>query len=586
MKSRFEKYKVNKNNEENNPEPQNKFSKYKAQNNNNREADEGVEKFLSPLMGNFPKDVPYLKPGTKENDEYMKSMINIWGGGAAALPGIGKMAAQSFPMLKAMLGGGSVAAAEHKPGEEHGFGMLPSNKLGAFVEGAALPPILGAGLKYGAKAFKLPFKAFKNLSPLEQKAAAAEQNAFQESENFNQARNLAEEETGYNRPSKMKNVAGKAEEELTQLEKPEQNNLPIEKLEDVESEISKHLNKGAAHDVRNAKIINEEIDKIKKPLNQSYEEIKEDFSNKNVVIDNSKKIQKLLDNVRELTQKGLFESKELKEVANKMSSLQKREIIPANDFLTMFRSVRDEAYSARQKAFKPLMDAQERAEWTKKFNQLDEDVEEMGKLLEDNVGKEVSEKLKTTNKAWRENVIPLYKNRNYQMIKKGRMSENMMRSLRGTEPGDIIIRNIIKNNPEALKNITGQRFAKTPHKLHEAGELEQEYLEHMPELQQMISRHKIAGNQAKSSKIEIQRLQLENKIEKFNKNIKSLEEQAKRKDISLKERDRVGRQLDEERKAKQSARTKLKYIGAIGLSATGIPLASKIFRGLTNTLGD
>jgi hypothetical protein len=96
----------------------------------------------------------------------------------------------------------------------------------------------------------------------------------------------------------------------------------------------------------------------------------------------------------------------------------------------------------------------------------------MGKTLEGSVGGEDYKRLKDLNSRWRNEVVPLQRNTIYQNLssnrtgRKGQMPSNIMNSLRGSDRGNILMRNIIHNDPELSRNVVGQRFAENPEKLH------------------------------------------------------------------------------------------------------------------------
>ena len=362
----------------------------------------------------------------------------------------------------------------------------------------------------------------------------------------------------------------------------------------AENEIGEHLNKGAAHDVRAAAAIDTAQEAIHSGISKEYKDIEKSLADKSVEITNSRHAKDIIGEIENLVKEGKAQSKEASQLVEELNNLKEKEIIPANDYLTAFRSMRDYAREARSKAYEPGMNAEERAAWKKRYDELDAKVDEMGEALESGIGKKDAARLKNANKNWREKVVPLYKNTTYQTIKKrGRMPDNIMKTLRGTDPGDVIMRNIIKNDPELLKNVLGQRFAEKPSALHTAGELEQEYIKHAPELQQKMQNHKQAvehlpkakeaAQNAKSFHEEAikheeriheyneQKIKLENKIEKLENHIAILKDRAANKKLTAREHFKAVKDLQAAKKELKDAKFGLskftKFAGKVLMKA-------------------
>ena len=219
----------------------------------------------------------------------------------------------------------------------------------------------------------------------------------------------------------------------------------------------------------------------------------------------------------------------------------------------------------------------------------------MGTILEQHIGTEDSAILKRANTGWRERVVPLYRNRIYQNIHyKQQMPANIIQSLRGNEKGNQIIKDVIQKDPELLKNVIGQRYAAKPHELHNAGELAQEYLDKMPELQDLLMNHKekltnmqpaketleaaetqharnlaqekqadkiIENQKQKTDEYNKKKTKLENEINELNRHIKNLQESASRRNISLEKKVKAEKELAIAKEKMKKARRKLLYLG-------------------------
>ena len=165
-----------------------------------------------------------------------------------------------------------------------------------------------------------------------------------------------------------------------------------------------------------------------------------------------------------------------------------------------------------------------------------------------------------------------------------------MRKLRGTDPGDVLMRNMIRGNPELLRNVIGQEFSDNPAALHNAGNLEAEYTSQMPELQQLLGQHRnhqqalehanealqqsqaehaaIVANEQKAFRLaENERLAsekaaskkeaLQDKVELLDRHIEELTKASKRKDVSLEQHMKDKQALDKAKKERINARAAL-----------------------------
>jgi len=173
------------------------------------------------------------------------------------------------------------------------------------------------------------------------------------------------------------------------------------------------------------------------------------------------------------------------------------------------------------------------------------------------------------NKGYAEQVFPLRKNPIVKAAQKGKLPKNIAESLRTNESGMPLMREIVRQDPELLRNVIGQRYKINPADVHHPDALMREYLDEMPQFKRLL--------QQKES---------------------ILKKTAARKDISLKEKVRLEKQLSEIKaakekeisqmtKAKKRAKKKITKAALIGGTtlggAIGIPYGfnkiAKLFTG-------
>lgn len=361
-------------------------------------------------------------------------------------------------------------------------------------------------------------------------------------------------------------------------------------VQNTESTIGQHLNQGMQHDVRAATQIQEAQDKIRSGIGKGYDELEQNLKGKNIQINNSDRIADLNSQVLKMLKDNRVDTKEGKQLLDELHGLEgQQESIPASDYLRAYRNARQLAREARQKAYQPGMKAEERNEWKQRYDALDDKVEEMGDVLEQGIGKEDYQKLHDLNNQWRTKVVPLYRNTTFQKIlKSNQMDDNIIKKLRGNEAGNMLMKNIIQNDPAILKNVVGQRYAVRPNEIHNPNETMREYMDKMPELKQMLNQrnqanviakradenvmnaekqHKELTEQAQQRAEQHQQInEVQEKIAKQERIIAELRKTANRKDISLAEKAKAESELAKATQAKTKAQQKLWMTGS-GLGA-------------------
>ena len=556
----------------------------------------------------------------------------------AALGPIGSKWGLLKKMLVGSAAGGAAGATQYVPGgEDRG-----SNIAMGTAAGAGIPLVLKIPGMANAIVKKFG-KAFQDMAPLEQKAAQAfaEQELAKSQEA--QAKGFAGFETGAESEEAAQKKAQQKRAELAEMQPPEENTLPIQSSREsgdnlqrsqiahenatnnvaqAEQQISQHLNKGAAHDVRVAADVDKVLTAEKKEIQDKFNAVERSLADKKVTIENPREAHEIMDELREYFKKANPE--EL--AALKGSPITELMLhkdaknISALDFMKSIRSIRGHSSDARKLAYSRGLNQADREAAMARYDYLDEVADKMSHILEKGIGKEDSALLKEASTAWRERVVPLYKNRLYQNIHYDqKMPSNIINSLRGNNKGNLIIKEAIKANPETLRNVVGQRFAHKPHELQSAGELAQEYIGQMPELQQMVEQHqgaqraversKQALGKAEKTHAEItkqevdahrqlekqhkeiiehaeKKKKLQSEINNLDKHIPLLKKAAQRKDVTLKEHVRAQKEYDEAREAKKKAVMSLwKYAGT-GAGIIAGSMGLKAIRGAGQEIGE
>lgn len=532
-----------------------------------------------------------------------------------------------------------MAASGLASGTERGLEFTPENEsrrlnmLKAGATGAVLPLVPGALKaipaigKFGINAIKdIPNifrEPFKNISPLEQKAAESGKTATSSVENYNEAKE------NYGTPASNEKEVFKTQERLKSLQdqlaekphvipvNPEESKANLLKsqmvhqeakkvAEKIDENISTHLNEGTNHEVRTADKVFDIANAERRALGNGFKELEEDFDKREIPVNNEAEIKQKTSEIHDLIKSGHSRSPEMDKVLKDLDALNSEKPKSAKEYLNILQSVRGYARDAREKAYSYGINKEERLAQEAKFNELDEKADEMSKTLESSVGEEDSARLKALNQGWRKRVIPLQRNRLYQRIRhEGRMSSDIIKSLSGSRnKGNQIIKGIIQNDPELIRNVVGQRYVGATnkinkiHKIHKADETAREYIDKIPELRTMIEQRKaaqsaipIAEEKAKEAEIihkeveaahtknfqenekrssiqnEIKDIQ-ENKLPALDRTISDLRKKKSVKNLALKEKIEHENDFKKAKEKKEKYSKRLATLG--GLATKGL----------------
>jgi len=557
--------------------------------------------------------------------QYIRKIAASWPElAAASVPFAGE--ASLLPrMLK---GAGAMGAAKGleftPPGEDTTANVIKGAALGATLP--VIPEIPGllekgigkvAGLKNAWKDLSAVEKAASEKTAQYQADLAAENQAKSQARaeglpsdvNALQAKSLENQtklqELQHNLGEKPVKIPSSIEESQANLANAEQKHKQAIMLEDQAARnISEHLNRGASHDVRVAAGIDKVVREKAGDIGKLYDQVETDLANKNITIPNTDNAKELNDQIIALIRSGEVKSPEALATLERLNKVGKDEVIPARDYLAAFRTTRDYAHEARKEAYRVGITDEARQAAFKRAEELEHEVERMKPILEEGIGKETTDILKKANARWSSEIAPIYRNKTYNRIKfEGTLPDNIMKTLRGTAIGRKELREIIKKDPELLKNVVGQQFAKSPSKLHDIGELEQEYVDQMPELKNLLEQHKQTREMVPQAKRQFEEAQkshsvvekehkamieeaekrpgklkeihdLHDKIAKIDSRIAELRKSANRKNMSLPEKMKAEKELRDAINLKKKSQKSLKGMVIAGALLTGVPYAA------------
>lgn len=297
--------------------------------------------------------------------------------------------------------------------------------------------------------------------------------------------------------------------DLLKFEKPEISEAPVKEAEaaheaakaktiEHEAAMSQHLGEGLAHRKRVAAKLNPLLEQRQSEIGKGYDTYIEGLKDKQVQLSNPRDAKVISHEIRDAITKGGYDSPEVKKLAQELESIGKANTIPADKFVSAYRTLRTMAQKVRSSAYGKMPDEFNRL--MASADSMEADVSKMEDLINKGLGKENLKELHTLNKRYATEVAPLFKNKFYQeMQAKSKAPKGMMEHLtnepyvRSTNPnkttGTKILNDIIRNDPELLKHVVGEKYAKNPKELHFPEETTQEFVQHMPELQKLRNQH-------------------------------------------------------------------------------------------------
>lgn len=488
-------------------------------------------------------------------------------------------------------------------------------------------PFTPTALKHKAQEY------FGNMPELKAELARTENEARLAEAEAERAKGMSQLMTGQGTEAGAQLAAQRKRAELAALPEAEQPTMPVlssresganlertqeahanaqEQLGQAEQAIRQHLNEGAAHDVRVAADVDRVLSAEKAGIQKQFNDVEKSLTSQKVHIPNPDETREIIEELKTYMGKVKPEESTLNiDPVRDLFSYTHKSEIPAVDFLKAIRSVRGYANDARRTAYTHGINQAERDAALARYNRLDDIADRMSSMLEKHIPAEDSDMLAAASKGWRERIVPLYRNRIYQNIHyKQQMPADIIKSLRGNEKGNLIIKDVIKKSPEILRNVVGQKYAVKPHELHNPGELLSEYLGEMPELQGLVQQHGNASRaaeragtmveqaerrhadvqkqeaegfraaekqEAEAAKISEKRAKIQSEIDELDRQIPILRKSAERKDVGLKEHVAAQKKFDEAQKRRQNL---LKW--AVGGGATYV-IGNKVLNRYTGS---
>lgn len=461
----------------------------------------------------------------------------------------------------------------------------------------------------------------------------AQLKALQETEDNDAAYNTAieqsKQQTGKSNPDLMQNAARKRQQDIDNMmneastlqdqltkTKVDENALPQAEenvntaqfhqqnaenmANSVDANLGQFLNQGAAHDVRAAQGLSHRVQTVEDYWNNAYKTFQSNIADANFQMPKTamekldydsmsptQLIQTFGGDAFEALKKGKLDDFIKKQKVSDTKQAQGNnsylhtlmEVAPtitdtnAADFLAKYKDFRDRTFKLSQRLRDPRVEEVEKQKMQEALTEARKMQGQMKQVLDAGLG-EFKPEFERVNKGYSEQIYPLRDNPVVQNAQEGKLSDNIIKSLRTNEEGMPLVRELVKQDPEILRNVIGQRYFSKPEELHNPNELMREYLGEVPQLQRLLNEKQTANaaleqsrsnakvsqqqhadlvkHQAESKKLETNLGELHDKIEgsskeldKLKKHIVSLRDAANKKGISLDKKMKTEKQFSD-----------------------------------------
>lgn len=459
---------------------------------------------------------------TEEGDQFLRQLPGLYAGGraVASIPGVKgaakRIAAQTEhrPLTKKV---GELEKQQEEATGKHGAAETEFNVLKDFLE-------------------RQPGFESSNPAVLERKALEAQQkldSLRQQSEATPEHLRATEE------PIAPEKTPLSIVEPVRAGEKPQISEEPIKQAESLlktneqksaehEAQISQHLGEGNAHRKRVAEKLNPILEERQSEIGKGYDSYLEGLKGKQVTLSNPRDAKAITADIQKKLQQGDTSSKEMVKLTDELANLGKGETMPADKFVSAYRSLRGMAQKTRSSAYGKS--PQEFDRLIEAADSMDADVGKMKKIIDSGLGEENLEELNKLNHRYATEVAPLFKNKFFQYMQaNNKAPTNMIEQLtnepyiKSTNPNKVtgtqILNEIIKSDPELLQNVVGERFAHKPEALHQWDEAAHNFIQHMPELQEMRGKHFESKQAEAQSKLDLERAKREHQMQQEQVNL-------------------------------------------------------------------
>lgn len=259
--------------------------------------------------------------------------------------------------------------------------------------------------------------------------------------------------------------------------------------EHEKSFVEEKLHQGKHHTRRAGEKLNQKIEQKQKEIGNEYQQLESKLDNEHVTIKRAPETRKIMSDMIDRLEHNPEERAEVIKLNDELNTSGDEVSIPAGRFVSAYRSLRQMAKKTRADAYGETPVEHDRL--IARANEMDADVKRMENIINDSLPEERLKDLHKINTRYATEFAPLYESDFYKhLLKHTKAPKNMIEALtsevykKSSNPNKItgtkILKDFIKEDPELLELVIGERFHKKPSDIHKFDETVKEYLDVMP----------------------------------------------------------------------------------------------------------
>lgn len=286
--------------------------------------------------------------------------------------------------------------------------------------------------------------------------------------------------------------------------------------ENVDNLISRFLNHGGPNDEELAQQVAYKFEGrpgankrrsggLKQDLGRVFDSIENDFKGKTITTTNlptasmtDKQLEQLADEKLGVHANPKLREEFINKSREATMNESSKEEHDAVKYYKKYRTLLLESGEDRARAHRGGLTPEAYDEWIDRSKQKADEAEHMEKVLKEQIGGEPIKRLNAIKKRYSEEYAPLNENEIYQKMVHGEKvdARDLAHALRGNAPGNAILRNYIRSNPDAAYLMASHEFSGHPERLQNLNQTQRQYIneQNTPELHQLIQAQMEARN--------------------------------------------------------------------------------------------
>lgn len=326
-------------------------------------------------------------------------------------------------------------------------------------------------------------------------------------------------------------------------------------------DLSKTFGKGEEHRINLARRVNPVIEAKQNEIGSEYDAIENRAKQNNIEVPKSRNYESIVSDINNLINDENIDSPEIIKIAEELKTSGKNNLIPADELLSRYRTLRRIGQETRHSSYGKNED--ERRRLINLSEKISGVVDNIGEYLEDYLPD-----LRKVNARYKNEIAPLFKSNFYHAILKGEAPSDMIRQL-GKEPhikksnpnkvtGTKILNEIIQNDPESIRLLLGERYSEHPERIHNWNQGTERYLNLHPEIQELAEQHRASQYETQNARTQLdEATQKKSDLDIESKRVNKSYEISKKEELERRESHKEISRLSDEIRDQEDALKKL-----------------------------